>query len=662
MFGITFAHADLLWALALLPALWLLRRWALRRRLAAVHRWTGGAPLEPGTARAAGSLTLVLLVIIAAAGPAWGTADVRHERQGRDLLVVLDVSRSMLAEDGGSRSRLARARRLIEELLSAFERQGRAERVALVVFTGQGRSLSPFTFDYDSLRFALRRAGPDLFKSEERLTRPTSGEPASGTSWSAAVTAAAKLFDLEPSPVAEVLFISDGDDEEPISAELLGPLRERGLRLHVLGMGDAGRAWPIPSGHPEEPFLVLETTPAGARERVLTRRRDERLSHLAQLGGGAYLPESDGALVRWWHENLRPLPGRRSMGERQTIGVPGAGWIIGLLLLLTLLPDSAGRAGNPRSVLRASQSELSGREARTENREWAAGQGAVALALLFLLGAAAGSEGEALERGALERGQQAYGRGDWQTALAAYTEAAATTADPGMASFNQAACLYQLGRWSEAGDAYRRALEDATGMRAAASWYGRGNCLAQLGARRAGPAAVRLLEDALYAYSEALRELEEVAKADFQAGAKLSEATEFNRAAVAALLEQKRKEPAPPESQPGGRLPDEAAEDEWEGARASGRGSRPARPSRKLPSERAAGEGPEGEGPEGEGEEGARLPGAGDLPLVPESPGAPPLKPEEAERLLHAALERLAQLRRLHGAGPAILPPDKRDY
>src|SRR5438128_10253906 len=99
-------------------------------------------------------------------------------------------------------------------------------------------------------------------------------------------------------------------------------------------------------------------------------------------------------------------------------------------------------------------------------------------ALLLRAGLAIGLAGA--QDAGTARAQAAYERGDWAAALAEYARALQTTNDPGQLSFNQAACLYRLERWTEAADAYRRTLEDAQGSRAALAWYGRGNALAQL--------------------------------------------------------------------------------------------------------------------------------------------------------------------------------------
>lgn len=617
MAGFGFAQPALLWGLAALPLLWLLRRWAARRRQTAVKRWAGRLEMNASTA-AAGSMLLVALLVVAAAGPTWGQEPRRDEAEGRDLIVLLDVSRSMLAEDGGSFSRLARARRMLFDLLDRLEKEGRSERFALVAFAGQAKTLSPFTFDYDHVRYALRQAGPELFRPEERL--------AEGSALAAACRQARRLWDQEPSAVCDVLLVGDGDPAEDGLTEALAPLTDAKLRLHVCGVGDPMKGWPIPTGRPEAPFLLVEDPSAADRRRVLTRRQDLALQETAHRGGGAFVAEADQALARWWKESIRPLPGRRNEGTVRSAAIPRGGWLIGIAL-----------AGIAIGLLRPLLS-WPPRLQRT------AALGAASA--LALLGGASDVDGQL-------RAQAAYQRADWSAALALYAEAAKTTGDPGRLAFNQAACLMKMERWADAAQAYRRSLEDAVGQRAGLAWLGRGDALAQLGARRRGPAGVRLLEEALAAYAEADAELQPLAPTDIHVLKNWLPTLDHNRAQVEELLRQKRQEPPPPEEE-------------------TNRNEPP-----PLGTEEGSGDGPAGGGwPKGQGQElqpppssfrspletDQQQPGAGSLPLVPDvGPDRPPT-PEEAERLLRATLDRLQRLRRLQGAGEAILPPTKRDW
>src|SRR5262249_5004961 len=144
---------------------------------------------------------------------------------GRDIWAVLDVSRSMLAEDRISSpppstlrgaasmegySRLDRAKRSLRDLADTLQRQG-DYRLGLVAFAGQAKVLCPLTADYDHFRFALALAHPDRFGPAGRLSYNDDGT-ASGTSLRAALSLTATLHDPRVRGFEHVVLITDGDD------------------------------------------------------------------------------------------------------------------------------------------------------------------------------------------------------------------------------------------------------------------------------------------------------------------------------------------------------------------------------------------------------------------------------------------------------------------
>src|SRR5579859_2354208 len=160
-----FAHPWLLAGLAALPLLialalvaWFGRRRALARlgNALAVRR-----QLLVRTAvrrlRFLGILGSILLLAVASAGPQWGREYGASRPAGGDLVVVLDLSRSMQAEQP---SRLERALRLLRDLADTLQARG-GRRVALVVFAAEPRLLFPLTPDYDHFRHCLRRIEQD---------------------------------------------------------------------------------------------------------------------------------------------------------------------------------------------------------------------------------------------------------------------------------------------------------------------------------------------------------------------------------------------------------------------------------------------------------------------------------------------------------------------
>src|SRR5699024_7619318 len=156
------------------------------------------------------------MLIIAAAGPKIGTEVREVKRQGVDLLVALDLSASMNAEDVKP-SRLDKAKYEINRLIEKVQ----GDRVGLIVFTGEAYLQSPMTLDYSALRLFLSIA-------------ETSQMPSSSTDFSAALETAAKAFDSgkddeqDTTNAAKVLMIiSDGENHGPEYKTQLKQLREQ---------------------------------------------------------------------------------------------------------------------------------------------------------------------------------------------------------------------------------------------------------------------------------------------------------------------------------------------------------------------------------------------------------------------------------------------------
>jgi Ca-activated chloride channel family protein len=173
------------------------------------------------------------LLIIAAAGPKIGTEVREVKRQGVDLLVALDLSASMNAEDVKP-SRLEKAKYEISRLIEKLE----GDRVGLIVFTGEAYLQSPMTLDYSALRMFLNIA-------------ETNQMPSSSTDFSAAMETAAEAFtneeDESDSQASKVLLIiSDGENHGDSYDSSLQALREENVSIYTLGLGtEAGTNIPL---------------------------------------------------------------------------------------------------------------------------------------------------------------------------------------------------------------------------------------------------------------------------------------------------------------------------------------------------------------------------------------------------------------------------------
>jgi Ca-activated chloride channel family protein len=281
-----FAYPLALVLLALLPVLGLLALWARRRRRQALaclgsttalegllgRRWKNG--LVRGLCLTCGLACLGA----GTAGPQWGRDWSQSAAPGRDLVVVLDCSRSMFAE---APSRLERARAGLLDLCGEVEKRG-GHRLALVVFAGRAKRSCPLTLDYDHFRETV--SSLDLTANDPDL-EPRLGM-ASGTRIGQGLAEALAAHDPRFRGARDILLLSDGDD--PARDGEWRPAADdaarQGIPVHVVGIGDPDRAHPIPLAAAPDGWLHYE-----GRE-VLTRLQEAPLREIAQRTHGLYEP------------------------------------------------------------------------------------------------------------------------------------------------------------------------------------------------------------------------------------------------------------------------------------------------------------------------------------------------------------------------------------
>ena len=223
-------------------------------------------------------LMALTLFVVALAGPRVGTKTRTVERKGVDLVIALDVSQSMQAQDVAP-SRLERAKREVGRLIGDLS----GDRVGLVLFAGDGFVQAPLTTDYDAIRLFLDVAAPDLM-------------PTPGTNFRAAFDAALQAFDDARAPgdttaapdaaprSRALLIVSDGENHQGDLEAIRSDAQEARLRLFSAGVGTTGGAT-IPV-YRNGRKVGVKTDAQG--QTVRTRLQPDALQALAQ--GGAYFP------------------------------------------------------------------------------------------------------------------------------------------------------------------------------------------------------------------------------------------------------------------------------------------------------------------------------------------------------------------------------------
>jgi Ca-activated chloride channel family protein len=271
-----------LWLALLAAALTALGLWSVARRRRALTQAfgplaarlaPGAGPVRPALRAGAQGLGLLLLAL-ALSRPQCGTRAELTKRYGIDLVVALDVSRSMLARDLRP-DRLGRARLEVSALLERL----RGDRVAVVIFAADALVLCPLTTDYAAARLLLRGAGPEAL-------------PRQGTSLAAALDKAGEVLGAveRGGRSRAVVLLSDGEDQEEGLTEAASRLAADGVRVFTVGLGTA-EGEPVPaldgSGRPAGFRRLPDGTPA------MTRLEEEPLRAVAGRTGGRHFLAGD---------------------------------------------------------------------------------------------------------------------------------------------------------------------------------------------------------------------------------------------------------------------------------------------------------------------------------------------------------------------------------
>ena len=214
-------------------------------------------------------------MIVALMQPQWGLRYVATPRVGAEIMIALDVSRSMLADDAKP-SRLERAKAEISDLLSYLG----DDYVGLIVFAGRATILSPMTPDKSYLRLALESAGP------HSVTR-------GGTSLAEPILrAVAGMGEAGPAQRALIL-ITDGEDHDAFALDAARQAAEAGIKIITIGFGDEAGS----EIHLRDPKTGVRTLLRdGDGQAVVSRLNGDLLREIALTTDGAFVPAGTGVL------------------------------------------------------------------------------------------------------------------------------------------------------------------------------------------------------------------------------------------------------------------------------------------------------------------------------------------------------------------------------
>ncbi len=209
------------------------------------------------------------LLIVAAANPQYGTSIGKKERSGTDLIICLDISNSMLAQDLKP-NRISRAKQSINQLINQLS----GDRIGLVVFAGTSFIQLPMTSDYAAAKTFIDIVQPDMIETQ-------------GTAIGESLETAFSAFgeDNDKKRSRSIILISDGEDNEEEAVEIAKDIAKEGVVINAIGLG-LSEGVPIPirtrSGASEYKRDRLGNV-------VLTKLNENLLKEIAKEGNGIYI-------------------------------------------------------------------------------------------------------------------------------------------------------------------------------------------------------------------------------------------------------------------------------------------------------------------------------------------------------------------------------------
>lgn len=444
----SFAHPQILWLLLVFPpALLAFFWWSLRKRQHLMTQFIESrllAGLVAGISPARRKLRLALLlaavvcIILALARPQWGFTWQEVKQKGVDIVVAIDTSKSMLAEDI-TPNRLARAKLAALDLMQ----QARSDRLGLVAFAGDAFLQCPLTIDDAAFR-----------QSVESLDVNTI--PQGGTALSEAIHTAMTAF-KETDNHRVLVLITDGEDHDSNALDAAEKAAQAGLKIFAVGVGTPdGQILRIKDAQGHEDYIRDEQ--GNAVKSHLNERLLQEIAGASQ--GGFYLPLRGAKTMETVYERgLAPLPKSEHQEKLIRQYQDRYHWPLAIALVLliaeTLLPERAS-ARRQRPVATAVKPALQ----------------AAAILLLFAPAARAGSPGSALRE---------YNSGKFDQAMKDYGQLLQRNSDDPRLHFNAGAAAYRNKSFDEAAKQFNDAIATPDLKLQSSAYYNHGNSMYRIG-------------------------------------------------------------------------------------------------------------------------------------------------------------------------------------
>lgn len=276
-----FENPAFLYLLIIIPVIIVIRLLEMRKRKLKLKKFGDLSLLKqlmPDVSSSRKSLKFWLMVaalallIVMLARPQMGTKISQEKRKGIEVIISLDISNSMRAEDVVP-SRLDKSKMLVENMVDNFTN----DKVGLVVFAGDAFIQLPITSDYVSAKMFLQNTDPSLIATQ-------------GTDLAGAIELSSKSFTQQDKVGRAILIITDGEDHEGGAIEAAEKARKNGIRVFVLGVGST-KGSPVPDGNGG--YMK-----DNSGQEVISALNEEMCKQVAQAGGGAYIHVDNTSLVQ----------------------------------------------------------------------------------------------------------------------------------------------------------------------------------------------------------------------------------------------------------------------------------------------------------------------------------------------------------------------------
>ena len=339
----------LLAALVVVPVCVLLVRWGARRQRAMLDKVIAARLREQllrsvdygkRKFRTALWLLAVTTLLVSLARPLFGHREIKVERPGVDLMVALDISKSMLAEDMGKSNRLYSAKSAILRLID----RSSGDRVGLIAFAGEAALIAPVTQDHQA-----------IVRSVEALTTTAISKP--GSDIAAALKLAVQSFDPKQQSGKAIVVVSDGEELQGDAIVAAREVATKGISIFTVGVGTTTGsriADRTPPRNNDRPQFDVKYAKNEFGQEVVSRLNERVLQQVAVSGRGFYVALGDEGqgLMTISERGLAPLARgtevRQSKEMREFFQIPLGLCVV--LLLWEMLVNERRKGQKPTTV------------------------------------------------------------------------------------------------------------------------------------------------------------------------------------------------------------------------------------------------------------------------------------------------------------------------